>query len=117
MMRNASTAPSGVTLPPTSRKFAGLPPWYLTMSIVPIASPAPLTRQPIVPSSWMKLRFASPARTSAGFSSFMSRSAAIVLWRKSALSSKSNFASSTTTSPFLVTASGLTSARVASFSR
>ena len=71
----------------------------------------------MVPSSWMKFRFAFAARTSAGFSSFTSRSAAMSLWRNSALSSKSNLASSTTTSPVLVTASGLTSARVASFSR
>ena len=58
MMRNASMAASGVTPPPTSRKFAGSPPWYLMMSIVPIASPAPFTRQPMLPSSWMKFRFA-----------------------------------------------------------
>src|SRR5262249_22918817 len=52
-MRNASRARASSTLPPTSRKFAGFPPWYLMMSIVPIASPAPFTRQPMVPSSWM----------------------------------------------------------------
>lgn len=36
-------------LPPISKKFAGSPPWSLTMSIVDIARPAPLTRQPMFP--------------------------------------------------------------------
>src|SRR5262249_3081528 len=49
MIRNASMAPASVTPPPTSRKLAGSPPWYLMMSIVAIASPAPLTRQPMLP--------------------------------------------------------------------
>ena len=49
----ASTAPSGVTLPPTSRKLAGSAPCSLMMSMVAIARPAPLTRQPIVPSRAM----------------------------------------------------------------
>ena len=40
-----------VAPPPTSRKFAGLPPWCLMMSIVAIARPAPFTRQPMSPSS------------------------------------------------------------------
>ena len=39
--------------PPTSRKFAGEPPAYLIMSIVAMASPAPLTMQPMLPSSAM----------------------------------------------------------------
>ena len=87
------------------------------MSIVAIASPAPFTRHATVPSNWMKFRFALPARISAGFSSPSSRSAAMSLCRNSALSSKSNLASRTTTSPLFVTASGFTSARVASFSK
>src|SRR5271156_1233116 len=42
-----------VAPPPTSRKFAGLLPCNLMMSIVAIARPAPLTMQPILPSSLM----------------------------------------------------------------
>ena len=42
---------SALAPPPTSRKLAGSPPWYLMMSIVDMASPAPLTRQPMLPSS------------------------------------------------------------------
>ena len=38
-----------------SRKLAGSPPARLTRSIVVIARPAPLTMQPIVPSSLMKV--------------------------------------------------------------
>ena len=41
---------SCVAVPPTSRKFAGDPPKYLIVSIVPMAKPAPLTMQPIFPS-------------------------------------------------------------------
>ena len=40
-------------VPPTSRKFAGSPPVSFMMSIVAIASPAPLTMQPTLPSSLM----------------------------------------------------------------
>src|SRR3546814_9099642 len=39
--------------PPTSRKFAGKAPFSLMMSIVAIARPAPLTMQPMLPSSLM----------------------------------------------------------------
>ena len=46
----------GVAPPPTSRKLAGAPPLSLMMSIVAIARPAPLTRQPMSPSSLMKFR-------------------------------------------------------------
>ena len=48
---NASLTVSFVAPPPTSRKFAGDPPASFTTSIVAIAKPAPLTMQPIVPSS------------------------------------------------------------------
>src|SRR5690606_763339 len=48
---NASTTRSLVAPPPTSRKLAGWPPCSLTMSIVPIARPAPLTMQPMLPSN------------------------------------------------------------------
>ncbi|BAK10579.1 malate dehydrogenase hypothetical protein [Pantoea ananatis AJ13355] len=51
MILKASVTRSLVAPPPTSRKFAGWPPWCLTMSIVPIARPAPLTIQPMLPSS------------------------------------------------------------------
>ena len=51
MIRRALKTFSGLELPPTSRKFAGLAPKYLIKSMVAMASPAPLTMQPIVPSS------------------------------------------------------------------
>lgn len=38
------------TPPPRSRKFAGLPPFKLIRSIVAIASPAPFTIHPMLPS-------------------------------------------------------------------
>jgi hypothetical protein len=37
--------------PPTSKKLAGFPPFNYIISIVDIASPAPLTIHPILPSS------------------------------------------------------------------
>lgn len=50
--------------PPTSRKLAGDPPLRLRTSMVAMASPAPLTRHPIEPSSLMKLRPYLAASTS-----------------------------------------------------
>src|SRR5580704_911070 len=47
----AAATRSRVAPPPTSRKLAGLPPCNLMMSIVAMARPAPLTMQPILPSS------------------------------------------------------------------
>ena len=44
---------SSFALPPTSRKFAGAAPASLIRSIVAMARPAPLTRQPTFPSSLM----------------------------------------------------------------
>ena len=44
---------SFVALPPTSRKFAGEPPWCLIKSMVAMARPAPLTIQPISPDKAM----------------------------------------------------------------
>src|SRR5579875_2204101 len=41
---------SALAPPPTSRKFAGSAPACFTISMVAIASPAPFTMQPIVPS-------------------------------------------------------------------
>lgn len=56
MRSKACLMACGVAPPPTSRKFAGCPPFSLIMSIVAIARPAPLTRQPMSPSSLIKLR-------------------------------------------------------------
>ncbi len=53
MILKASVTFSAVAPPPTSRKLAGSPPNSLMVSIVAIARPAPLTRQPMLPSSWM----------------------------------------------------------------
>src|SRR4029077_7254012 len=52
-MRNAFFTWSSEAPPPTSRKFAGLPPLSLMMSMVAMARPAPFTMQPTVPSSLM----------------------------------------------------------------
>ena len=49
-MRNPSSTWSLSAPPPTSRKFAGSPPWYLIRSMVLMARPAPLTRQAMSPS-------------------------------------------------------------------
>ncbi|KAH9521752.1 hypothetical protein DERF_005384, partial [Dermatophagoides farinae] len=51
IIRNASFTCCAVAPPPTSKKLAGLPPCNLIMSIVAIAKPAPLTKQPISPSN------------------------------------------------------------------
>src|SRR5206468_6931648 len=56
MILNASVTFSAVAPPPTSRKFAGDPPKCLMVSMVAMARPAPLTMQPMLPSSVMKLR-------------------------------------------------------------
>src|SRR5262249_26982368 len=52
-MRKAFSICSGEAPPPTSRKLAGSPPASLMMSMVAMASPAPLTMQPTLPSSLM----------------------------------------------------------------
>src|SRR5580704_14326529 len=52
-MRKAFFTWSSEAPPPTSRKFAGLPPLSLMISIVAMAKPAPFTMQPTVPSSLM----------------------------------------------------------------
>ena len=46
----AATTCSSYAFPPTSKKFAGLPPRAWIMSIVAMARPAPLTMQPMEPS-------------------------------------------------------------------
>ena len=52
-IRKALVTDSSEAPPPTSRKLAGLPPASLMMSMVAMARPAPLTMQPMVPSSLM----------------------------------------------------------------
>ena len=54
--RIAAATRSAFAPPPMSRKFAGSPPARFTRSIVVIASPAPLTMQPMSPSSLMNVR-------------------------------------------------------------
>ena len=49
---SAVTILSASAPPPTSRKFAGLPPTCSTTSSVDITSPAPLPRMPMAPSSF-----------------------------------------------------------------
>mmetsp|Transcript_37000 Transcript_37000/g.95935 ORF Transcript_37000/g.95935 Transcript_37000/m.95935 type:complete len:233 (-) Transcript_37000:1023-1721(-) len=46
----ASTTWFSSAPPPTSRKLAGLPPYSLMMSMVAMASPAPFTMHPMLPS-------------------------------------------------------------------
>ena len=53
MILKASVTFSVVAPPPTSRKFAGSPPNSLMVSMVAMARPAPLTRQPMLPSRLM----------------------------------------------------------------
>ena len=53
MILKASVTFSAVAPPPTSRKLAGSPPNSLMVSMVAMARPAPFTRQPMLPSSWM----------------------------------------------------------------
>ena len=53
MIEKAFLTCSALAPPPTSRKLAGELPASLMMSIVAIASPAPLTMQPTLPSSLM----------------------------------------------------------------
>ncbi len=116
MILNASVTFSVVAPPPTSRKFAGDAPNSLIVSIVAIARPAPLTRQPMLPSSEMYERSNFDASISAGSSSSRSRISTISGWRKSAFESKLSLASSAITRPSPVTTSGLISASDASVS-
>ena len=122
MIRIAAATLSALAPPPMSRKLAGSPPARLTRSIVVIARPAPLTMQPIVPSSLMKVSPASRASRSAGSSSSGSRSFSSSGWRGSAESSSVTFASRQTSRSATVPsgpvsrtiASGLISTRSAS---
>ncbi len=93
MRRIASATLSARAPPPMSRKLAGSPPARLTRSIVVMARPAPLTMQPIVPSSLMKLMPAFRASRSVGSSSSRSRMRSSPGWRGRAESSSVTFAS------------------------
>jgi hypothetical protein len=108
MRSKADRIASAVAPPPTSKKFAGEPPFNLMMSIVAMASPAPFTRQPMSPSNLMKLRPCleyqlskrleryvtdSAALTSSASSCVVSRHEKISFCRNSALSSNVSLAS------------------------
>src|ERR1041385_3376219 len=86
------------------------------MSIVHIASPAPLTMQPMLPSSEMYDRSHFLASVSAASSSLGSRHSSSSAWRYTALSSKLILASSASTLPSLVVTSGLISSSEQSMS-
>jgi hypothetical protein len=105
-----------VAPPPTSRKFAGDPPKCLMMSMVAMASPAPFTMQPMLPSSLMKFRSNFLASISEGSSSSRSRRSSSSRWRNRALSSKLILQSRARTLPSVVTTSGLISTSAASTS-
>ena len=79
--------------PPTSKKFAGSFPYCLIISIVAIARPAPLTMQPMLPSSLIYARSCLLASISVAFSSFKSLSFKISGCLNKALESKFTFAS------------------------
>ena len=53
MILKASVTFSAVAPPPTSKKLAGSPPNNLMVSMVAMAKPAPLTKQPMLPSRLM----------------------------------------------------------------
>ncbi len=84
------------------------------MSIVAIASPAPLTMQPMAPSSWMKVMPVRRASASAKGSSSTSRISASRGWRDRALSSIDILPSSANNLPSPVMMSGLISVKEAS---
>jgi hypothetical protein len=99
-----------IALPPPP----GVPPNNCTMSMVPMASPAPFTMHPISPSS---LTYDSPylrASVSCGDSSSRSRISARSGCRYSALSSRTILPSKATKRPSPVMTNGLISARLAS---
>ena len=108
-IRNASVTCSVFAPPPTSKKFAGRPPWYLMMSIVDIANPAPLTKQPMFPSNLTYDKPCSDARTSLGSSSLKSRYCSRSLWRYNAFESNVILASNAIICPSPVMTNGLIS--------
>ena len=103
--------------PPTSRKLAGSPPYILIISKLAIAKPAPLTIQPIFPSNFIYARSYFDASLSYSSSSFSSLNSSISGWRYKALSSKLTLASRHNSLSVSVIIKGLTSTRLASFSK
>mmetsp|Transcript_48131 Transcript_48131/g.75165 ORF Transcript_48131/g.75165 Transcript_48131/m.75165 type:complete len:304 (-) Transcript_48131:184-1095(-) len=110
----AATTWGVLTPPPRSKKFAGSPPWSLMMSMVAIASPAPLTRQAMLPSRLMKFKSNLAASTSNTSSWEVSRWSWISFWRNSAFSSNPTLASTQQISSLVVSMKGLTSTMVQS---
>ena len=84
---NPASTVCAFAVPPTSKKLAGSPPLNLIISIVAMASPAPFTIQPTLPSNLTKFKLYSPASTSVGSSSLTSLIANKSGWRIKALSS------------------------------
>ena len=78
---------SALAPPPTSRKFAGFPPAWLTTSSVDMTSPAPLPMMPTSPSSFTYCSPFSLASACVGSTGNSARSSARSGWRYSALSS------------------------------
>ncbi|KAH3686640.1 hypothetical protein WICPIJ_002390 [Wickerhamomyces pijperi] len=107
---------SGVAPPPQSKKLAGLPPYKVMTSIVAMAKPAPLTKQPMLPSNLMKFKSDLEAMTSSGSSWVKSLQEKTSFCLKAALSSKPNLASIAKTLWSTVSDNGLISIWVASFS-
>src|SRR5215211_7109802 len=112
MTSSAFAITSALAPPPMSRKFAGSPSTWLTMSTVLMASPAPLAMMPTYPSSptyWRPLAWAAASRSSRSWvASYSDHSC-----RKAALSSRVTLASRACTRPSVVTISGLISTRSA----
>ena len=116
MILKASVTFSFVALPPTSKKFAGEAPLSLIISIVAMARPAPLTKHPIVPSSFIYAKSNLLANISAGSSSVSSLNDIISGCLNKALLSKDIFASRAIKLYSEVNTRGLISNKLASFS-
>ena len=110
-MRNASVTCSALAPPPTSRKFAGCPPWYLMMSIVLIAKSGTIDQAADVAVEFDVAQSGIAGSNFAGF--FFGQGHEVPAdsgWRNSALSSKVIFASRAIIWPSPVMTSGLISA-------
>ena len=117
MILNAATTCSSVALPPTSKKLAGFPPFIWMRSIVAMASPAPLTIHPILPSRAMQLRSCLSAQTSFQFFCEMSSIINSYFCRQPELSSMLILQSQIFRFPSMSTPKGFIQISVASFSR
>ena len=111
---NASLTFSLVALPPTSKKLAGDDPLRFMISIVAIANPAPLTKQPISPSNFIYAKSNFLAIVSDGSSSVSSLSSKTSGCRNKLLLSKDIFASSAINLFSFVRTSGFISTKLAS---